>query len=89
VANLLLARSAARRRELELGAGRARLVRQILTESFLRAAMACVAGLEIALGIVRALLAIADMRGLEVYMNLSVLGFPRNNSWCQRGGTKR
>jgi hypothetical protein len=51
--------------------------------------MACVAGLEIALGIVRALLAIADMRGLEVYMNLPVLGFPRNNSWCQRGETKR
>ena len=79
VANLLVAQSAARRREfavrLAIGAGRARVVRQLLTESFLLVAMASVAGLALADGIVRILLAVSEVQGLEVHLNLSVLAF--------------
>ena len=79
VANLLVAQSAARRREfavrLAIGAGRARVVRQLVTESFLLVAMASIAGLALADGIVRMLLAVSAVQGLEVHLNLSVLAF--------------
>jgi len=71
VANLLLARGATRARELSvraaLGAGRGRLVRQLLTESLLLAAVGCGLGL------------VLSVWGINVFRSIMPDDFPRVN----------
>jgi putative ABC transport system permease protein len=82
VANLFLARGAGREREIAvraaLGAGRTRLVRQLLTESFVFSVPAGALGLLVAYGSLRALIALApaDMPRLnEIAIDTRVLWF--------------
>jgi predicted permease len=82
IANLLLARAVGRRREMAvrtaLGAGAARLVRQMLAESVLLAVAGGALGMAIAYGAVRVILANAPLdipRLDEVHPNLRLLAF--------------
>jgi putative ABC transport system permease protein len=82
IANLLLARASARRKEIALrtalGAGRWRIIRQLLTESLLLAALGGAVGLALSLWLTKLLIAIspADVPRLdEVGLDVRVLGF--------------
>jgi putative ABC transport system permease protein len=82
VANLLLARGVARQQEMAvrsaLGAGRGRLIRQLLTEGVLLAALGCGSGLLVAEGCLRVFLSLNPVTHSRLdgaSLDSTVLGF--------------
>lgn len=89
VANLLLARATARKREIAIraavGAGRGRIIRQLLTESVLLSGAGGLIGLGLGMMAVRALLAVSPANIPRIGENGSAITLDWNILWFTAG----